>query len=83
LAPNERHVLAFVRNFLLARSNLVRIKETYPNAVYVCVGSMYSGWAALSSKARPLFMWIHGPVKEVFASSEKWIINKKLFFWLT
>jgi len=80
LAPNERHVLAFVRNFLLARSNLVRIKETYPNAVYVCVGSMYSGWAALSSKARPLFMWIHGPVKEVFASSEKWIINKKLFF---
>jgi len=80
LAPTERHLLAFIRSFLHARSNLVRIKRTYPNAVYVCVGSMYSGWAALSSKARPLFMWIHVSVKEVFASTRKWIINKRVFY---
>jgi len=79
LAPTERRLLAFIRTFLRARSNLVRIKKTYPNAVYVSVSSMYSGWTALRSKARPLFVWIHGPVKEVFASSEKWIINKQLF----
>jgi len=79
LAPSRRRTLTFVRGWVRSRSKLLELKSCYPNAVYVSVSSLYSAWVAVSANARPLFLWLHGPVEEVFASSRKWIVNKKLF----